>query len=152
MMITFQVESWEQYFGDPEREALWLQHYAEFEPVHQHRMPFGPDIEAYSELARQGKLQITTVRRDGRLIGYCLVVITRHIHYNVRCGMEDSYYLAKSERKGLIGYRLIGEATAAAKRAGCVRLYFMTKEFRPIEVLLDRLGFEKLDSVWGLWL
>ncbi len=152
MTITFHRETWDDYFNDPDRESLWEEHYSEFEPAHEGKMPMGPDVGVYSALDKAGALEIITARKAGKLIGYCLVVCKRHIHYRALCAFEDSYFVTKPERLGSVGTRLIKKALDVCKARGCVRAYWMTKEFNSIEVLFKRLGMEKIDSVFAIWL
>lgn len=151
-MITYQLESWDSYYSDPERERLWVEHYSEFSPAHESRMEMGPDVNTYSALDRAGSLMVMTARRAGKLVGYCLVVVRRHIHYSALCGFEDSYFLTKSERNGLAGYKLIAKTLHALKKRGCARAYFMTKEFLNVALLFERLGMSKIDTVYAIWL
>jgi GNAT superfamily N-acetyltransferase len=152
MTITFHSESWDQYYNDPDREALWIEHYSEFVPAHEGKMAMGPDVAAYSALAASGALEIVVARKAGRMIGYCLVVVRRHIHYSSLCAFEDSYFVTKPERLGSVGTRLIKRALEVCKARGCVRAYWMTKEFNSIAKLFERLGMEKIDSVFAIWL
>ena len=151
-MITFQLESWEQYFSDPEREGLWREHYEEFEPAHEHKMPMGPDVELYSAAARLGQLLILVARKEGKMVGYCLVFVRRHIHYASLCAFEDSYFLTKTERRGRTRIDLIKMTIEACRQRGAVRLYFMTKEFLSISRILKYLDFAPIDTVHAIWL
>lgn len=150
--ITCSLESWSQYLNDPDRAILWREHYEELSPAHEFRMVQGPDLSVYAALDAAGALQITVARRAGRMIGYCLVVIRRHIHYTALCAFEDAYFVSAPERRGLVGYRLLHKAIGFARARGAVRAYFMTKEFASIERLLTRMGMVKSDSVFTLWL
>ena len=147
-MITYQVEPWERYYRDPDRERLWKAHYEEFKPFHHSLMPFGPDIESYEAYERLGVLQTLVARDDGRMVGYCLVVVKRHMHYNCRCGFEDSYYVHPDWRKGLAGVKLIRRSIEALRARGVLVSFWMTKEFNTIELILARLGMRKCDTLW----
>jgi len=152
MTITFHSESWDAYYNDPDRERLWVEHYSEFVPAHENKMPIGPDCKAYQALANAGALEIITARKAGRMIGYCLIVCRRHIHYDSLCAFEDSYFVTKSERLGSVGTRLIKRALEVCEARGCVRAYWMTKEFNSIGKLFERMGMQKIDSVYAVWL
>lgn len=152
MTTTYQLESWPQYYNDPQRALLWAEHYAEFLPAHEARMPMGPDLTVYEALASSGALLVMTARQAGLLVGYCIVMCRRHIHYSALCGFEDSYFVTKESRKGMVGYKLFKATLAALKRRGVVRAYFMTKEFNSVASLFERLGMSKIDSVYAIWL
>jgi len=112
----------------------------------------GPDEKTYKALSDAGALEVITARKTGKLIGYCLIVVKRHIHYDALCAFEDSYFVTKPERLGSVGTRLIKRALEVCGERGCVRGYFMTKEFNSIGKLFERLGMQKIDSVYAIWL
>lgn len=150
-MITYTVEHWNRYY--PECLPLWKEHYAEFEQAHKRRMKMAPDVETFENLDLRGQLQILVARDDGKMIGYCLVVIKPHIHYcNSICGFEDSYYLSKSYRKGMTGVKLLKKSIEHLRARGVEKVFFMTKEFISIAKILEYLGMEKTDEVYSLWL
>lgn len=147
-MITFQLEPWSVYYSDPARPGLWLEHYQALTPAHDGQMAMDPDVAVYEALDRAGMLVILTARDGGTLVGYCLVVCKRHLHYSAVCGFEDSYYLTPSARRGTAGIRLISEMLKQLKARGVRRSYWMTKEFASIAALFERLGMKKMDSVY----
>lgn len=148
--ITFALEPWARYY--PECLPLWREHYAEFEPFHRGRLPFGPDVAMYEEADRLGRLQILVARSAGVMIGYCLCMVRRHPHYAVICAFEDSYYLAPAWRRGMAGVRLIRRSKEALRARGVSGpIYFMTKEFNSVARLFAWLGLERCDSVWVWW-
>ena len=115
-------------------------------------MPCGPDIKVYEALARAGQLDVIVAREAGQMVGYCLVVTRRHIHYAALCAFEDSYFLTRDARRGLAGYVMIRETLDVLRARGVVRAYFMTKEFLSMAKLFERLGGDKVDEVYGFWL
>jgi hypothetical protein len=155
-LITFHLETWQSYYFDPDRERLWREHYEEFVPAHEDKMPMGPDLAVYEAAERLGQLICVVARERGMMIGYCIVFVRRHIHYSSICAFEDSYYLSKTKRLGLaggkIGIGLVETALREAKRRAAVRAYFMTKEFLSIARLLGHLGFTQIDTVHAIWL
>jgi hypothetical protein len=154
-MITYLLEDWHQYYSDPDREALWREHYEVLREAHLGRMEMGPDIGMYEGFERAGQLQILVARKAGKMIGYCLVVIRPHIHYcRTLCAFEDSYFVTEAERSGLsrVGYELIRRSLIELRRRGVKRAFYMTKEFASIARLLTHFGGEKLDEVYAFWL
>lgn len=151
-MITFHSVSWDEYFSDPERAALWAEHYDEFWPVHQGRISMAPDESFYRAAAAAGMLEIVIARKEGRMIAYALALVKRHPHYGALCAFEDSYYLTKSERLGGIGKALILEMNKVCQRRGAFRIFWFTKMFKNMDLLFQRLGAEHTDNVWAFWL
>lgn len=151
-MITIQSESWKDYFSDPALWGLWSLHYSTFKPIHDDRMPFGPDTQSYEAHEAAGELEILTVRNDGELIGYCLAVVRRHKHYNCLCAFEDSYFLHPDFRGGGTASKLIDRMNEVCRRRGAVKIYWMTKLLFNLGLLFQRKGAEHQDDVYAMWL
>ena len=145
-MITYQLEQWSSYY--PDCLPLWREHYDEFRPFHKGRLVFGPDIEMYRELDRLGLLNIMVARSAGKMVGYCLVVIRRHPHYQNICGFEDSYFVTQDYRHGWNGIRLIQRSIAELARRGVTVSYFATKEFNSIARIFEFLGLLRCDTMY----
>lgn len=112
-----------------------------------------PWVEVYENAERLGGLECIVAREAGVMVGYCLLFVKPHIHYSqTLCGFEDSYFLTARCRKGLAGYRLLKYSVEVLRQRGCVRAFFMTKQFNTIETILIRLGFAKLDTCLAIWL
>lgn len=151
-MITYQLESWDHYYSDPDLNTLWLEHYNELREAHQERMEMGPDVETYRAWDRTGALIVLTARSAGQLVGYCLAVVKRHPHYPTVCGFEDSYYLTPACRRGMAGVRLITGMNKELRRRGCKRAYWMSKKFMALERIFLWLKMMEMDTVFCLWL
>lgn len=151
LRLSFAVEPWQQYY--PECVELWDMHYAEFTPFHRGRLHGGPDVAAYKRCDAAGQLMIVAARAGGKLVGYALVVIRPHLHYKATlCGFEDAYYLHPDFRRGMAGVKLIKFTIQALRARGVKMTYWMTKEFINRAKLLERLGMEKCDTAYCLWL
>jgi len=149
-VITYQLEPWATYFRDC--QALWPEHYDEI-AVQKDRMAMRPDVATYEALEAAGRLQIVTVRDDGRMVGYLLSVIRPHLHYaDVLCGFEDAYFLAKSHRRGMTGVKLIREAVRHMQGVGVRKAFFMTKVALNMGPIFERLGFTATDIVYSQWI
>lgn len=157
MAITFQIERWADYARDA--APLWREHYDEI-AADKDRMKMAPDAARFEALDAGGQLLITTARRDGRMIGYVVMILAVHMHYaETPCVFEDAYFLSPSERRGEglnfrahVGVRLIEAAIENAKAAGAKKLFFHTKEIRSVAVILKRLGMKKCDELYTMWI
>lgn len=151
-MITFCLETWTSFRADPATPTLWLEHYAEL-AGDKDRMPMGVDEKFYEFLEANGMLTLMAARREGRLVGYCLVSVRPHPRYRtVLCGFEDCYFLTASERKGSTGVRLISKTLAALTARGVKKVFFMTKLSHNHSKLFERLGFSPSDLVLSKWI
>ena len=131
-MITFHTEPWSQYYCDPAREALWIEHYEFLAQAHDHKMPMSPDVAQYEALEASGQLEILVAREAGQMVGYSLFVVRRHLHYSAFVAFEDSYFLTARLRRGGNGYRMIAATLDRVWARGAQRAYFMTKEFASV--------------------
>ena len=147
--VVFQTESWAAYWADPDRPWLWMEEYLQSTSVHC-GMELGANEAMYAELEASGALVVLTARKLGRLIGYCHLVCHRHPHHPVLCAFEDTYFVSKPERKGLVGLRLIKAAVEEARKRGCARLFWQTPEFGSVALLLERLGMKKVYSTYSM--
>ena len=143
-MITFQLESWDVFWA--EAQKLWLEHYDE---VGAKDMRPHVDQGFYKTLEAYGQLQINTVREDGELKGYVVMLVRKHPHYAALCGFEDAYFLKKDLRGNGVGSQLIENALSAAKTRGVVKVFFHSKAFLPLASLFARLGFTHSDELWS---
>src|SRR3990167_4165352 len=102
MAITFQKEKLADCF-DESRE-LQQQH---FQEIAQNKDVLGgvnPDREMYMKLDALGLIHVLTARDDGKLVGYFVAFVRKHMHYqHIMCGSDDLFYLAPSHRRGLTG-------------------------------------------------
>lgn len=151
-LITFYIEDWHSYRYDISLPALWAEHYGELagDPD---RMPMGPDDNFYASLELAGSLQITTARQRGKLVGYVLCAIRPHPHYrSILCSFEDAYFLTKSCRRGLIGYKLLRFTERALAARGVKKAFFMTKLSKDLLDLFTRLGYNESDRMVEKWI
>jgi L-amino acid N-acyltransferase YncA len=143
-MITFQFEPWAIFEKDSSH--LWEEQYLD---VGSQDFPVQVDSPLYSHLESQGQLQILTVRKDGVMIAYTVLIIRRHSHYPALCGFEDAYYVKKSERKAGIGRKLIQETLRLAQERGVKKVFFYSNCAKSHRALFLDLGFAHSDEVWS---
>lgn len=145
-LVTFSLESWEQYYNDEAREGLWAAHYGE---LAQPSMPFGPDVPYFRFLDANGMLHLLTARHAGTMIGYCLLAVKRHPHYSALCAFEDSYYINKAYRGNALGSKMVEEANKGLKARGVKRVYFMDSGLKPLGMMFASLGFTPSHSCYS---
>lgn len=146
-MITYQVETIEA----TRQESLPLldRHYeeiAQFKDVQR----LDPDWDSYLVLERLGKLWVMTVRDDGKLVGYIVMIITKAPHYKgLLMANEDLHFLLPEYRKGLTGYRLLAKTKQAMKDMGCKLATMRCKAGMSHAALFERLDGELTDLVYA---
>jgi hypothetical protein len=151
-MITYQIESWDIYRG--EALGLWQQHW-DAVATDKSQMEMSPQEIYYAALYSAEALQIMTVRENGRMIGYCLVVVRPHMHYSkVLCGFEDSYFVEprKGLATGIVYARLVKKSLEALKARGVKKVFFHSKSFALLERIFLSQGFAQSDVVYSKWI
>jgi|ERR1700722_15220242 len=101
------------------------------------------DYEMYAKYHEIGYLKITTVRADGKLVGYCMALVCTHLHYqSTLFGLGDLYYIAPEHRKGMAGIRMFMEHEKNMRGLGVKKLTTITKIFHDISPMLIKLGWK----------
>ena len=106
-----------------------------------------PDWAIYEFLEKQGQLYIFTCRDGLKLVGYFLVIITPNLHSKGdTLAVTDVIYLDKKYRSGLLGYKLFLFAESCIKEDGYKVLQVTTTEMNPIDPIMLRLGYAKVET------
>jgi GNAT superfamily N-acetyltransferase len=146
-VISFQIETWADIWRDG--QEIFKAHYDEL-ALHKDVMPMGLDNDFYSDLQKRNFLLVVTARRDNRLVGYYVGIVIAHHPHNKDAGKvatTDMFYLAKRERRGGAGVRLLKAAASALREQGVVKASISTKINFENGKLLEALGWEKTDIV-----
>jgi GNAT superfamily N-acetyltransferase len=133
-----------------EIEPLLKQHYDEI-ALNKDIIKMNPDWEAYARLDAVNALRIYTARRNDKLLGYFVVIVSKSLHYRDHLfANNDVIFLAKSARKGLTGVKLIKYAIESLAAEGITKLHINTKAHQPFDAILERLNFEEIERVYSL--
>lgn len=143
-MISFQIEPWATFIS--ESEELINLHKNE---IGDKNLVLNYDYKHFATLELYGQLQVVTCRKDGKIIGYVVMMIKKHPHYDLLCGFEDAYYLHPEERKGRVGIKLLRAAIELAKDRGVKRVFFHSKVKKDLKKLFSYLNFTHLDELWS---
>jgi GNAT superfamily N-acetyltransferase len=146
-MLSFQVETWADIWRDG--QELFRQHYDEL-ALHKDAMPMGLDNDFYSDLQARNYLLVVTARRDGGLIGYYMAIVINHHPHNKDAGKvstTDMFYLARSERRGGAGVKLLKAVERELRAQGVKKATISTKKHFENAELLALLGWEVTDIV-----
>ena len=135
-----------------EIEPLLEQHWKEI-ALNKDKIALNPDWRAYADLDSINALRIYTVRKDEKLMGYFVVIVSRSLHYRDHLfANNDVIFLTKGARKGLTGVKLIKFAIESLAKEGITKLHINTKAHQPFDAILERLGFEEIERVHSLML
>ena len=106
-----------------------------------------PDWDIYGILEEQGSLMIFTCRDGLKLVGYFVVVTTPDLHSKgSTLAVADVIFLDKEYRSGLTGYKLFKFAEDCVRKDGFKSLHVTTTEMNPIDPLMIRLGYSKIET------
>ena len=131
-------------------EPLIKQHWEEI-ALNKDIIKLNPDWRAYAELDRVNALRVFTARKDGKLVGYFVVIVSKALHYADHLfANNDIIFLTKPARKGLTGVKLIKFAIDSLKAEGITKLHINTKAHQPFDPILERLGFEEIERIYSL--
>lgn len=147
-MITFQKESFTKFISDG-KELFFVHNQEVVEQVE--GIPLDVNYKAYFKMEALDKLEVHTVRDDGKLIGYSLWMLYYHPHYKTSLTANSTLiYIMPSYRKGLLGYKLIKWSIDRIKDRGVQRILIGVKPDHDFSKILERLGasfFEKIYSI-----
>lgn len=109
-----------------------------------------PDWNTYYDLEDNNKLKIFTARCDNVLIGYFIVIIHVNLHYKDHLfASNDILYLHPDYRKGFAGIKLIKYAEKCIKEDGVSVMTINVKEHKSFGLVLERLNFNPIETVYS---
>lgn len=145
-MIKYSVEKIADIITDV--KPLLEAHYKEI-AWKQDRIKLNPNYRQYEALEQLGMLHISTVRIDGALVGYCITLLVKHMHYqDCLYALNDILYIAKLYRRGSLGSRLIKFTEEKLKELGALVVTYHVKTSHDFRPLLERNGYELAE--WNL--
>jgi len=146
-MITYRVETIAVVEAATDLVRQHYEEVAQFKEVQK----LDPDWDAYERIEESGKLWVMTVRDDGVMVGYMVMMLSMDLHYRgLRRATEDIHYLLPEYRKGLIGFKLLRLTVQAMKEKGVKLVTMRTKAAHSHAALFERLGGELQDLVYGI--
>lgn len=129
-------------------ELLHL-HWQEIAP-YQDLLTLNPDMDIYRTAEEKGTLHIITARDNGKLVGYIILMVHRHLHYkHVLIATDDIHFLHPDYRQGGAGVRLFMSAEKEMRKLGVKILVMRTKANHDHGVLFERLGYSALDRTFS---
>ena len=113
-------------------------------------VPLEPRWDMYGAIDRAGKLLIVTARLDGRLTGYCCMIIERNLHYaSLVCATQDVLWVDEEFRTNTrVGRDLIDVSDRLSADCGAMMIIRHSKAAHPIDAVLRRQGFALVDTLW----
>ena len=147
MRLEFAVEGFDVAYKDA---GPLLQ--AHYEEIAQARdiIKLDPDLNHYRAQERAKKLEVHTARFDGELVGYSVWLIGPHLHYKESLtAKSDVLFVDKRFRAGMLGVKFIKYTTEQIALRGVQRILMNTKKLHDFGMLLERQGFEPLETIYS---
>jgi len=149
-MIEYGNESFMECKG--ELMPLFEQHYEEI-ALNKDKIALNPNWDGYNALDQSGLLQTYTVRSDGKLCGYFVVLLIGGLHYKDHIfAANDLIYIDPTERKGFTAWRLLRYAEQDLKERGVSAMHVNVKKHKPFDKLLLRLGYTHIENLYSKYI
>jgi GNAT superfamily N-acetyltransferase len=145
-MIEYKEETYGQVID--EIKPLLEDHWEEI-ALHKDTIKLNPDYDRYEKMFKSGQMRIVTARDDGKLVGYCILMLYHHIHYKDQfMAMDDIFFIAKDYRKGLTGVKLFIKTEEIMKQYGVKKLSMNVKVHQDVGPIFERLGYKETERMF----
>lgn len=145
-MIEYKEETFDQVID--EIKPLLEDHWEEI-ALHKDSIKLNPDFSRYEQMFKSGNMRIVTARDDGKLVGYCIMMLYYHIHYKDQyMAMDDIFFIAKDYRKGLTGVKLFIKTEEIMKQYGVTKLSMNVKTHQDVGAIFERLGYKETERMF----
>jgi len=145
-MIEYKEETYDQVID--EIKPLLEDHWEEI-ALHKDTIKLNPDYDRYEKMFKSGQMRIVTARDDGKLVGYCILLLYHHIHYKDQfMAMDDIFFIAKDYRKGLTGVKLFIKTEEIMKQYGVKKLSMNVKVHQDVGPIFERLGYKETERMF----
>lgn len=144
--MTAQVEDFSEAII-AEVKPLLQRHYEEI-AIDRNEVPLDPDWSRYWGMACAGSLSCVSLRTNGTLVGYCIMIVGSELHYkSTLAATMDIFWLAPEHRGGSGGLRLFRAVEKELRRRGVRRVYMGSKLHRDSSRLFTALQYVPVE-VW----
>src|SRR5258706_7796353 len=142
-MLHYNIETLGQFL--PDASELLVKNWKEIAAYSD--IPLKPDFDRYVKLEQEGRLFITTVRDDSKLVGYCIMFKDRHIHYkDMTIATNDVIYLDPEYREGRVGIKLIKLTEDLFK--GCIVVWHSKNKHPALGKVLEHFGYIPIETTY----
>lgn len=146
--LTYQQEY--LFIGDTQRKLRLIEDHWREIALNQECIKLNPDFDRYEQLEQAGIFKLFTVRNETDIVGYFACFVMPHLHYcDHLYATNDVLYLKPEYRKGFTGIRLIKFAERCLKDDGVSVIQINTKNHKPFDPVLIRLGYSLADKVYS---
>ena len=127
-----------------------LEKHWELVALNQGKIKLNPNWEEYARLDASGVLRVFTARENNELVGYCVLVVSRSIHYKDHIfANNDVTFVLPDHRAGATGYHLIKYAEDYCRENDISLMNINTKVHVPFDKLLVGMGFDLIERIYS---
>jgi len=127
-----------------------LETHWEMVALNQGKIKLNPNWEEYARLDAAGILRIFTARHEGKLVGYCVLVISKSLHYQDHIfANNDVTFVLPEYRTGATGYHLMKYAEDHCRDNGVSLMNVNTKVHIPFDSLMLGMGFDLIERIYS---
>lgn len=142
------IEYKQEFLDSVKDESLSLiqDHFNEVYPA-RNTYDLDMDWEIYGKLEDLGLLKIFTARDAGNLVGYLWVIVSPNIHSKgTHTAQDDGLFVAKPYRGTSVAVRLVQFVEKCLKEDGFKTFHIVGTEEHPIDKLVGRMGYNKIET------
>ncbi len=143
-----QVNYQQEFLDDVKGESLALIE-GHFNEVYPCRDVYSLDMDwdTYSKLEDMGLVKIFTARDCGTLVGYLWVILSPNIHSKGSyTACDDGLFVTKSHRGKMVAVELIRFVEKCLKEDGIKTFHLVGTAEKPIDSLVERMGYAKIET------
>lgn len=104
-------------------------------------LPLNPDYPRYVKINREGRSLKFTVRKNGELVGYCLVMLSKSLHTQTNYAYEDALFMRKDHRGGFTIIQFVKYMVRCLAGIGVREIRVTSKTSNKAHLLMQRAGF-----------
>ena len=143
----------EKYIDIKEEMAPLLYEHWKAIALYQDKIPLDPNHEQYISANDAGLIKIYTARKNEELVGYFVLQIYHHMHYNSnKFALCDVIYVKPEHRAGGTGPKLIKYCEERMKELDVEVIAINTKAHALFDKLLEKMDYQLADLFYSKWI
>jgi len=144
--ITFQAEHASACFT--EVQPLLEQHWQEI--AHYKDIELKPDWDLYLKAEQAGMVRAYSIRVEGKMVGYAVFFVRPNAHYKDSLqAVQDILFLLPEYRKAFLGMEFMDWCDDQLREDGVQVVHHHVKDSHDFGLLLKRIGYERVETVWS---
>jgi len=114
------------------------------------KIKLNPDWNRYFQMECAEQLAIFTMRDNGKMVGYFVIIMIKHLHYVDHVfAFNDIIFVHPSYRKGMNAIRFIKFCESEVKKIGASVLTINSKVHAPFGSILERIGYAHIEQIYS---